>query len=265
MEKQKEYYTAIENDAHILSIVDNYFKNLAIENGAVEYIIPAMIDEDVLIKCGYFASFPQQLTVAGYVKPEEQEQVAHNPDPKTIKMVSSKMYFTPSACLHIYPMLENENITTKVVTTKARVFRYENESYDGMTRLWDFSVREIVFAGNSDFVAASLEDFKDKAISFCEKIGLPAEIVLANDHFYPTKRNLVKQKIQRSNALKYELIVKVEDKMVSIASFNQHGTHFSKPFHFDQNSRIVTGCVGFGLERLLAAIKFYNINLEDVK
>jgi seryl-tRNA synthetase len=36
--------------------------------------------------------------------------------------VLSNQYLTPAACLHIYPMLEGEQIETKIVTTKAQVY-----------------------------------------------------------------------------------------------------------------------------------------------
>ena len=41
--------------------------------------------------------------------------------------------------------------------------------------------------------------------------------------------------------------------MLALASFNSHGTHFSGPYQFDNGNQIVTGCVGFGLHRWLAA------------
>ncbi|HFX4056272.1 TPA: hypothetical protein ACIEJC_001743, partial [Streptococcus pyogenes] len=76
-----------------------------------------------------------------------------------------------------------------------------------------------------------------------------------NDHFYPTKLNLKKEKYQKQNNLKKELVVELGGKKLSIASFNKHGNHFSKEFNFDQKGEIVTGCVGCGIDRWLELLK----------
>jgi len=39
-----------------------------------------------------------------------------------------------------------------VVTTTGKAFRYESGNMEGLSRLWDFSMREIVFAGSTSFV-----------------------------------------------------------------------------------------------------------------
>lgn len=256
-----EYCVFTEKETAIFNKIDTYFKNIAIQLGAIEYSIPAMISKDVLEKCGYFYSFPQQLTATAFVRPDAYEKVVQKGGIVSDYMSVSDQYLTPAACLHIYPTLENVDIDTKMITTKARVYRYENEKFDGKTRLWDFTVREIVLVGTQDFVLEKLSLLKEKSWVFCQEIGLPVKLIAASDHFFPTKRNEIKQKFQISNSLKYELVVPVGDTEVSIASFNFHGTHFSKPFHFDQSGRVLTSCIGYGLERWVSAIRHYNISI----
>ena len=53
----------------------------------------------------------------------------------------------------------------------------------------------------------------------------------------------------------------VNNKELAIASFNYHKYHFSKLFEFDKDEKIVTGCVGFGLDRWVYLLK----DLEDNK
>ena len=44
-------------------------------------------------------------------------------------------------------------------------------------------------------------------------------------------------------------------KELALASFNYHGFHFSMAFDFAKNGTIVTGCVGFGLDRWIDVLK----------
>lgn len=260
-DKNKSYISYDEHGTHLINTIDEKFRNEAFRLGALEYHIPALIEQAVLEKCGYFSSFPQHLTAAAYANPNIYQQVTDEKKITNETAVLSSQYLTPAACLHIYPMLEGEQIEAKVVTTKARVYRYEDANFNGTTRLWDFTVREIVFIGNKDFVIEMLQNMKSTALEYAVAIGLPAKIVSATDNFYPTKRNSVKQKLQISNSMKFELIVSIDGNDVAIASFNFHESHFSKPFNFDQCGEVVTGCVGFGLERWVEALNYYRISL----
>ena len=256
-----EYCVFTEKETAIFNKIDTHFKDIAIQLGALEYSVPAMISKEVLEKCGYFSSFPQQLTAAAFVQPDAYGKVAQKGVVVSDYMSVSDQYLTPAACLHVYPTLEDVDIDTKMITTKARVYRYENEKFDGKIRLWDFTVREIVIAGTQDFVLEKLSLIKEKSLDFCHEIGLTVKLIAASDHFFPTKRNEIKQKLQISNSFKYELVVPVGATDVSIASFNFHGTHFSKPFHFDQKGTVLTSCVGYGLERWVSAIRHHNISI----
>jgi seryl-tRNA synthetase len=257
----KSYICFDEDSARIMNVVDEMFHHVALGLGAVECNIPAMIDQDVLSKCGYFSTFPQHLTIAAHAKHEAYEQIANENKMGADTAEITQEYFTPAACLHIYPMYEGQDVRQKVVTTRARVYRYEDERFDGSTRIWDFTVREIVFLGSREYVANSLEHMESITLDYVQELGLPAELRSATDNFFPVKRNLIKQKLQKSNSLKYELVVKVGDEDVAIASFNFHDTHFSKPFHFDHGGETVTGCIGYGLERWVAALKEYDIKI----
>ena len=251
-----------EKNNRLMQIVDKEFEEYALDMGAVSYHIPAMIDKEILEKCGYFGSFPHQLTVVAHAKPEFYEKISSNNRMEDINIEISPKYLTPAACLHIYPMLKNQIINKKIITTKARVYRYEDNKFNGKTRFWDFTVREIVFVGKSDYVLNCLEIMKDFTMNYSNKIGLEVKLENALDSFYPNKKNRIKSKLQTSNSLKFELITKLEDENVALASFNYHGTHFSQPFDFDQKGEIVTGCVGYGLERWVAALNFNKIDFK---
>ncbi|WFR57121.1 hypothetical protein QA584_26505 [Anaerocolumna sp. AGMB13025] len=241
----EEAYELFHNfDKKFLSFIDKY---------DYEHIgIPALIDEDVLRKCGYFESFPGQVSMVGKIQKENIDETANGHIPTGSQMGFAGKYLTPSACLHIYPMLEEKIISKKVITTLARVYRFEEQGFEELTRMWDFTVREIVFVGNKDFVHNSLEDLKEKALNFAKEICPKANLEKAQDPFYDNARNRVKIRIQNKNDSKMELRVPIGDKEVSLGSFNYHNQHFSKPFHFDNDGTIVSGCVGFGIDRWVA-------------
>lgn len=58
--------------------------------------------------------------------------------------------------------------------------------------------------------------------------------------------------MQLVNKTKQELVASINGKEVALASFNFHGNHFSAKFNFEGDRNIVTGCVGFGLERWIS-------------
>ena len=217
-----------------------------------EWRIPALISGEILKKCGYFETMPNQLTLAGYYdeiacgqldRMEHMDNCNHD-----------NMYLTPAACIHFYPELQQQNMKNELITTNARVYRRENGEFSKV-RLWDFNVREFVAIGDESYVHAFLEDFMRKALELALKIDSNSKIVIANDHFYPTRSNMLKEMVQRANGMKYELL---DGEGIAIASFNYHGFHFSETFEFDNCKQVVTGCVGFGLDRWLELIKREN-------
>ncbi len=251
----KAYVVYKENGYKIFNEVDKHFENYACDLGAERYSIPSMIDKDVLEKCGYMTSFPHHLTAAAYVTDNNYNEVSANNECNSLKMNISNMFFTPAACLHVYPCLSGEKIDKKIITSLVNVFRSEDKQYDAMTRLWNFRVREVVFIGDDKFVLDNLDDIMNEAKRYAESLGIKAEIEEASDNFYPTKRNNIKAKLQISNSLKKELITYIGEKKVALASFNFHGNHFSEPFDFSDGGRVVSGCAGFGLERWVSAIQ----------
>ena len=227
-----------------------------------EWDIPALIDEEILKKCGYFISMPHQLTAIGYINPNNIEKIINGNSITDQDIKKSRYYLTPAACLHLYPVIGEKQLINEIVTTKARVYRYENEEFVKGQRLWDFSVREFVAVGDVEYVKSFLKDFQQKSVALCNKINLECELKISSDLFYPHKLNDVRGKMQRVNKQKIELVVKSKEKELALASFNYHGFHFSGPFGFEKEGKVVTGCVGFGLDRWIDIVKEKQIILK---
>jgi seryl-tRNA synthetase len=218
-----------------------------------EWHVSSLIDEDDLVRCGFISAFPSQLTVAAVVSPASFQGVVEAGQITEQDLSHRRKHLTPAACLNIYPMLgllrRKENCA---ITTLTSVFRHEEAGFEDLTRMWEFKVREFVFAGDQRFVTDMLDCAVAAAVDLARRLQLAPRIENASDHFYPNRENTIRQKMQLQLAFKRELVVEVAGRPLALASFNFHGTHFSAPYQFDNGNRIVTGCVGFGLHRWLA-------------
>lgn len=261
---EKLYLTFKEKDTFTLNFIDQYFKNFVLSLDAKEYYVPSMIQREILEKCGYFKSYPQHLSSVAHIDQSFYNDVIESQTVKREQIVLEDQFLAPAVCLHLYPTFEGQTLSDRTVTMFGRAYRYEDGKFDGLTRLWDYAIRETVFLGSPEYVKEKLHEMMDETKRLVKKIGLPANIKEAHDHFYPSDKNKLREKIQIVNRTKYELLVPINGKEVAIASFNYHGTHFSKTFNFDNNNKTVTGCVGYGLERWVAAINAYNIELKEL-
>lgn len=250
-----------DKDMMLFKKLDAIFTNEAFKKGALEYRVPTLLDGTVLEKCGYFNSFPQHLTVPAFVKREDYEEVVANKKILSKNVAMHPVYLSPSACLGLYPMFEGKNVSGKCFTINGNVFRYEEGRFNGDVRLWDFNMREIIFIGEEDYVNSMMEEFKGITQKIADQLGVPMNITIAADHFYPTPENAIKTRFQKKNALKYEMTAVVRENEVALGSFNYHSDHFSKPFNFDQDGKTISACIGYGLQRWVAAVKYAG---EDV-
>lgn len=243
-------YTSAESK--IIRRLESHFMEFADGYKLQEWEIPALISGDVLKKCGYFRTMPNQLTSVGYINKQAIDEVINKDNIEESDVLKSNFFLTPAACIHLYPMISGQQIRNELITTRARVYRYEDAKFEEGTRLWDFGVREFVAVGTPEFVKSFLVNFQEKSLEYASQCGIECQIISSNDHFYPTKNNEMMKKMQKANGLKMELVCK--SNQLAIASYNYHGSHFSKPFNFDDEGSIVTGCVGFGLDRWISMI-----------
>lgn len=247
-------------DTEIISKIESDFMEFSNGYKVNHWTIPALINGNVLRKCGYFKTMPNQLTAAGHFSDDVCKAIESDPLSNEKACTFDGYYFTPAACIHFYPHIKEAEIYNEIITTYARVYRYENGKYEKGRRLWDFGVREFVAVGSKEYVKNFLDDFKEKALAYTHQISINANLKKASDHFYPSKENAVKERLQKANSLKTELVVNIEGKELALASFNYHEYHFSKTFEFDKRGKVVTGCVGFGLDRWVYVLNHQEVN-----
>jgi seryl-tRNA synthetase len=216
---------------------------------------PDLIEPEVLARCGYFGSFPHSVSFVSHLTEDfdaiEAFRTSNRSTPDASALTSSDAVLRPAICLPVYRALEGASVQgTRVITTTGKAFRYESRNMEGLSRLWDFSMREIVFIG------ASLERTRmlDAVTEFVTELDLEAHIAAATDPFFPTVR-ATKALFQRARGLKYEVLVDIGTKTIAAGSINFSGHLFGEAFGINTaNGPAATACIGFGLERLVLAL-----------
>jgi seryl-tRNA synthetase len=234
--------------------------------GAAEYRYPTLISTQALLRGGYLRSFPQFIMAAGHLHTDVdtyQQFVAgldtEEPGRLFDRFAGHTGYcLPPTMCYHTYLQLSGSRLATvpTVITSRGKSFRFESRYSRSVERLWDFTIREVVFLGDAETTARRRDDFLAAGCTLVEDLGLAGHVELANDPFFAGVSAAHRVLAQRMRKLKYELRLPVEDgRDVAVASFNVHGTTFGDPYGITVpgGGPAHTACVGFGLERLAFA------------
>jgi seryl-tRNA synthetase len=239
--------------------------------GASEEAYPALIPASVLGRCGYFASFPQAVSMVSHLV-EDYELIEEfrkaNAESVELAIPDHRALPTPEACLvpavcyHCYQSLEGKTLDARghVATSAGKCFRYESSNIKGLDRLWDFTMREVIFVGTESFVAERRQKAIDCVVEQLARWDLDGAVETANDPFFPTTY-ATKTYWQVRSDLKFELRLAIEPsasgaaRTLACGSFNLHESFFGKTFGItaDGGQPAFTGCVGWGLERWVLA------------
>ncbi|MDB4980918.1 MAG: Archaeal seryl-tRNA synthetase-related sequence [Myxococcales bacterium] len=255
-----------------LHAVDDHARALALAAfGAREESYPTLIPTRTLGRCGYLSSFPQNVSLVTHLVEDfdaiESFRRAHANETtlrptESDKLVSPPCCLSPALCYHCYAGLEGRTLGPgpEIVTTRGKCFRYESINMTGLERLWDFTMREIVFVGTEEEVV----ERRARAIAAVEAQidlwDLAGEIETANDPFF-SAAYAGKTYAQRRGELKFELRLPAGEteagaREIACASFNLHDDFFGRTFSITTRDGhpAWTGCVGWGLERWVLAL-----------
>lgn len=232
------------------------------ELNAKEYIYPTMIDVDTIKKCGYMNSSPHMMFFINHLHNDMESYLDFKEKYKKSGIIDKKNIsdiqycLPPTMCYHTYRQLEGKEISDSVYTAKGKSFRYENKYANSIERLWDFTIRETVFFGSYEFVNST----KKKIIAFAQKlvedVKLVGRLKNANDPFFIDEQAAYKAVYQKALNSKIELRLNIgKEKDIAVASFNFHDNFFCRNFDIKKQGEgeFVSGCTGFGLERLVYA------------
>lgn len=248
---------------HILEGLDALATRAGAGDGAERVRFPPVMVRRHFEHSGYMKGFPQ---LAGTIHCFCGDERAHRAllrrmeagEDWTTGQAASDVVLTPAACYEVYPMLAARGGLPEagaLVDVMSWCFRHEPSTEP--TRMQLFRMREYVRVGTPAQVEAFRMGWMQRAVALIESLGLPHTIEVANDPFFGRPGKL-QADIQRSQQLKFELLVPVNDgaEPTACLSFNDHQNHFGALWGVATPDGAVahSGCVAFGLERLTLAL-----------
>ncbi len=232
---------------------------------AREYRYPTLLPVPVLRRTGYLSSFPQFLMIVTRLHADidvydsflgEENRTADGVGDLLRFCQNADYCLPPTMCFHTYHQWQGQAVADMVVTAQGKSFRFESRYRRSLERLWDFTIREIVFLGSSDFVLASRETLMARVFDLLTELGMAGHCAVASDLFFSGVQTAAQAVSQRMLELKYELRAPVAaDRTMAIGSFNFHERFFARAFGLTHAAGVpaYTGCAGFGLERFAYA------------
>jgi seryl-tRNA synthetase len=243
-----------------LGVIDHYWSTHHL-------LTPALIPADVLAKCDYFRSFPHTVTFACHLEPDATviDAFRARHDGKTAidrealaQMSPPEACLSPAVCYHVYHRNQHATLPADglVYSVRGKCFRYEASNLRDMTRLWDFTMRELVFLGTSEYVLQQREQCVQLIGQLLDELGLAAELRTASDPFYIAADASSKTYFQLTAETKYEISALLSEKQrLAIGSLNYHTDFFGRAFDISIEGAgpAYSSCIGFGLERFVYA------------
>jgi seryl-tRNA synthetase len=244
-------------------------------NARPEYY-PGVMATDRLNRTNHFSSFPEHVHFVTHLREDldvldqfaQELREAGGWAPRVLDniarpMASPVVAINPAVCYHCYASVENTELEGDgfVATARSRCHRYESGNHRTLSRLLDFTMREVIYVGKPDFVKRERDLAIQRLRELVEHWGLASWLETANDPFF-TNDFAVKAAFQRQNDMKYELRMPLAQGSVAAASSNFHSVTFGKAFNITSNKRpVCTGCTAFGLERWVYAV-FSQVGLD---
>jgi len=251
----------------LIDYFEAQFIALADSFEAAPYRFPTLIPAKYLERVNYFRAFPHSLTFATHLR--EDLDIIDNfsqhaaCDPHGLQAPADSFagvqcLLSPAVCYHLYFALADQPLPNGQVTATAvgQCFRYEAINLTSLERLWDFTMREVIFVGPKDFVLENREIARQRMSRFFEQIGMAYRVESANDPFFIGEFRK-QAAFQSAFQLKYEIRAHLpfKDSTLAVGSYNYHQDFFGRNLNITlpDGSPAHTGCVAFGLERIAFA------------
>ena len=226
---------------------------------------PLFLPKSVIERTQYFKKFPHHCIFCCDVGNDFmifKDKSLHNnfeiSEYQDNYMKLSDYVMSPSACYHVYEEYKNSELEDEMsISFIHNVCRNESFGNHGceLGRLRSYNVREFVFLGSEEYVKGKLKQTETLIYDMLCDFGLAFCINRATDSFIMPEEETIKA-MQLISDVKHEFRVGISDeKSLAIGSVNYHAESFSYPFSISMKNinRLVTGCVGVGIERLAIA------------
>jgi seryl-tRNA synthetase len=260
----------------LMEYFDSQIRRMATQFRAEPRAFPSLIGAEVLDRCRYLKNFPASLNLVSHLREDHNvlQEFAHSARTEGDHLVcdSSSLseiecLLSPSICFHCYAWLRDSHLSKpSAITALGKCFRYESSNLTGLERLWDFTMREVIFIGPAEYVLENRRVLLDQSIEFLDELGLAYEITTATDPFF-VDTYAVQAAYQQGFELKFELLAPLpyNGKKLAVGSINYHQDFFGRTFDLRTTEDAAhTGCIGFGYERLaLAFLAQHGVNEKE--
>jgi hypothetical protein len=262
----------------LIDYFESRFLELADTFEAAPYRFPTLIPAKYLERVNYFHAFPHSLTFATHLR-EDLDAIDHfaqnaacdehglNSPPESFAQVQALL--SPAVCYHLYFSLADRPLPGGQIAATAvgNCFRYEAINLVSLERLWNFTMREIIFVGPKDYVLENREQGRQRMERILEEIGLAYRVESANDPFFIGEFRK-QAAFQSAFQLKFEIRARLpfRNSTLAVGSYNYHQDFFGRSLSITlpDGSPAHTGCVAFGLERMaFAFLAQYGLDTEN--
>jgi seryl-tRNA synthetase len=235
--------------------------------GAEPVLTPTLIPARALAKCDYFRSFPHNVTFACHLREDAacvegfrgRHQEREDLDGRALAdMETPEACLSPAVCYHVYHLNKGRTLPAAGLAygVCGKCFRYESSNLSDLRRLWDFTMREVVFLGTRDDVLSRRERSLEQVARFLVEHDLAGEVRTASDPFFVAPDAVAKTYFQLSSETKYEIsLLLPEGARLAVGSLNYHTDFFGRAFDVavEGAGPMHSVCVAFGLERWVYA------------
>lgn len=251
----------------LVEFFEAQFLRLAASFDAPGYRFPTLIPASYLERVNYFRAFPHSLSFVTHLREDLDvidafsQQAAtgeHGLITPLDSFASIQNLLSPAVCYHLYFSLADKTLPAEGLTATAvgNCFRYEAINLVSLERLWNFTMREVIFVGPKDFVLSSRETARQRMGEWFSRLGLAYRVESANDPFFIGEFRK-QAAFQSAFQLKYEIRAALPFKgsTLAVGSYNYHQDFFGRSLNIslEDGSPAHTGCVAFGLERIAFA------------
>ncbi len=251
----------------LIAYFESQFLALADSFRAAPYRFPTLIPARYLERVNYFRAFPHSLTFATHLREDLDviDQFAQNAacdheglqaPPESFSRIQALL--SPAVCYHLYFALADQQLSEGSVTATAvgNCFRYEAINLVSLERMWNFTMREVIFVGSKDFVLENREIARQRMSQVFERLGFAYRVESANDPFFIGEFRK-QAAFQSAFQLKFEIrgSLPYKNSTLAVGSYNYHQDFFGRSLNISlpDGTPAHTGCVAFGLERIALA------------
>ncbi|MBN1537160.1 MAG: hypothetical protein JW908_10550 [Anaerolineales bacterium] len=262
----------------LVEFFEDNFIALAATFDAQPYRFPVLIPARYLERVNYFKAFPHSLTFATHLR-EDLDAIDHfaqsaccdehgdlNQLPESFAKIQALL--SPAVCYHLYFALADKPLPggKMIATAVGPCFRYESINLTSLERLWNFTMWELIFVGEKDFVLENREASRKYMAKAFEDIGLAYRVETANDPFFVGEFRK-QAAFQSAFQLKYEIRANLpfKNSTLAVGSYNYHQDFFGRHLNITlpDGSPVHTGCTAFGLERMAYAfLSQYGLDIQ---